>query len=57
MSDSIVPELMTARAEGGVLRVDFVVRGRHSCLTFSGVGLDQLNDVLGAALRQREASK
>jgi hypothetical protein len=54
---TVVPELMTARAKDGVLRVDFVVHGKHSWLTFSGVGLDQLREVLDSALRQREASK
>lgn len=57
MSDAaggIAPDFMSARADDGVLRLDFAVHGRHSWLTFRLDGLDQLKAMVDLAIRQRD---
>lgn len=58
MSDNgIPPDLCTARAENGELRIDFAVHGRHSWLTFRGAVLDGLKKAIDAAIAQRDEVK
>ena len=57
MSEGVRPDLCTARAENGELRIDFAVHGRHSWLTFRDGDLDGLKTAVDAAIAQREAAK
>lgn len=54
IDDGVRPELCVVRAEGGELRIDFVIHNRHSWIAFRRVDLDGMKKAVDAAIAQRD---